>query len=1069
LVGKDVQGEGAAPFGLEAMAPAFSRATRLAKALFGAFDASIILFDGDEVWRSRDCETLSRTRAPVADRVVTEGIPLWFEDMTTDPSLGHLPGGMGLKFFAGAPIHLSSGNTRGILCVVDFESRPFDAMLLARLKDIADGVADDCDRMRAIRAEHESAAEARQASEVMSAFIQTLPMGIVMTDREMRVIKSSPTWAAFFGKTEAEVFGKTIYEVSPFIERHREIHQRILAGESHEEPRQPVMLDGKPNWLQIHMMPWRDRDGAVGGMMVTTHNITPLVEAIDNAERSEQRLKMAIQIADLNIWELDYQKQTLEYVGDHGRFFEERPTYQAMMGGNLLHPEDQARASARMARRLAGERFAPGDHFETRLNRADGKEVWTSLAVEPVLDESGAMKKVIGVMQNITSRKQAELRVQQALDQANLSAAEARTAEQVLSSFVDTIPVSIIMTDGEMNILKASPHWARALGRTAEEIVGKSLYDIAPRLAQFKSGHRRALNGERIKDARLRIERADGDVMWLETDIMPWRETSGEIGGVLICAHNVTDMVEALDKVERSERRLKLAIQLADLHVWEVDFKQKTLDKVGEDTFFEKPITYEDVAEDFFCSVLPEDRPLAMASLERRRAGNVQDRLVCRANRTDGKEIWMSSAAEVFKGKDGNTERVVGVFQNITSMKRAERAAVEARDAAEAANRSKSEFLANMSHEIRTPLNGVLGMTQVIEQDELSETQRERVRVVRESGTALLAILNDVLDLSKIQAGKLELSPAPFDMAELAPVVAAAFEGSAASKDIALDLEIDESATGVWVGDVLRLRQVLSNLLSNGLKFTAQGRVVLSVRRERSKMRFSISDTGIGIDADKVPQLFEKFAQEDASTTRRYGGTGLGLSICRELVELMGGTIEVESEKGVGSTFSVLLPLKRGKAKALPAPRAAPEGQRISSDRAIRILAAEDNLTNQLVLRSLLAPLGVELTIAGNGRAAVESFRSGDFDIVLMDIQMPDMNGVEATQIIRDLEKAEGRSRTPVLALSANVMTHQISEYEAAGMDGCIAKPIEVSKLYQAIDEALVTASPGQSAAANAA
>jgi signal transduction histidine kinase/ActR/RegA family two-component response regulator len=450
-------------------------------------------------------------------------------------------------------------------------------------------------------------------------------------------------------------------------------------------------------------------------------------------------------------------------------------------------------------------------------------------------------------------------------------------------------------------------------------------------------------------------------------------------------------------------------------------------------------------------------------------AGNIDERLTVRANRTDGKEVWMSSAAEVIMGAEGKPERVIGVFQNITSSKQAERALVEARDAAEAANRSKSEFLANMSHEIRTPLNGVLGMTQVIEGDELTDVQRERVRVVRESGTALLAILNDLLDLSKIQAGKLELTPTDFDMTELAPVVAAAFEGTAASKDISLELIVEETAKGVWVGDVLRLRQVLSNLVSNGLKFTGQGRVTLAVQHDGTEMRFAVKDTGIGIDADKIPYLFEKFAQEDASTTRRYGGTGLGLSICRELVDLMGGRIEATSEKGVGSTFTVILPLKRGKksaaaARAMESGVASPIGSR-----ALRILAAEDNATNQLVLRSLLAPLGVDLTVAGDGRAAVEAYANAAFDIVLMDVQMPEMNGVEATVAIRALEAERGGRRTPILALSANVMTHQISEYADAGMDGCIAKPIEVEKLYRALDEALSLAQPAALSAANAA
>ena len=388
---------------------------------------------------------------------------------------------------------------------------------------------------------------------------------------------------------------------------------------------------------------------------------------------------------------------------------------------------------------------------------------------------------------------------------------------------------------------------------------------------------------------------------------------------------------------------------------------------------------------------------------------------------------------------------------------------MEARDAANAANIAKSQFLANMSHEIRTPLNGVLAMAEVMDRGELPESQRERLMIVRQSGEQLLAVLNDVLDLSKIEAGKLELTDQDFDLERVAGSVRDGFSALAAEKGLDFSVEIDPAAEGVWRGDADRLRQIFGNLISNAVKFTPAGKV--SARFEVADaggLRLSVTDTGIGIPQDKILTLFEKFTQADSSTTRQYGGTGLGLAICRELAQLMGGQISVMSEEGKGSTFIVELPFPRGStADAEEAPPAAADSQQ----RSVRVLAAEDNLVNQKVLKAIVEPMDVELALVGDGRAAVEAWRDGGFDVILMDIQMPVMDGIAAAKAIRAAEKADGRPRTPILALTANALVHQVEEYLAAGMDGHVAKPIEISKLYDAMSRVLAEPSDKAEAA----
>ena len=392
---------------------------------------------------------------------------------------------------------------------------------------------------------------------------------------------------------------------------------------------------------------------------------------------------------------------------------------------------------------------------------------------------------------------------------------------------------------------------------------------------------------------------------------------------------------------------------------------------------------------------------------------------------------------------------------------------VVARDAADAANVLKSQFLANMSHEIRTPLNGVLAMAEVMSMGELADVQRERLDVVRQSGDLLLAVLNDVLDLSKIEAGNLRLLAEDFDLERAIAPPSDNFGALATQKDLAFEIQVAPSAKGGWRGDPNRLRQILGNLLSNAVKFTHVGKVSAVFESTAQGLSLTVADTGVGIPRDKQPTLFDKFVQADNSATRRFGGTGLGLAICRELTQMMGGTITVESQEGQGSLFRVDLPLARAQ---VPIPKSIEPAAIVDGDEgALRLLAAEDNPTNQQVLAAVMGSLGIAIDIVGDGRQALEAWRDGSYDLILMDIQMPVMDGMEAARAIREIEAHGGRRKTPILALTANALSHQVEEYLAAGMDGHVAKPIEIAKLYDAISKALNDVAQAGTAPAQAA
>ncbi len=381
------------------------------------------------------------------------------------------------------------------------------------------------------------------------------------------------------------------------------------------------------------------------------------------------------------------------------------------------------------------------------------------------------------------------------------------------------------------------------------------------------------------------------------------------------------------------------------------------------------------------------------------------------------------------------------------------------------ANRAKSEFLATMSHEIRTPLNGVLGMVQAMARDDLPQQQRERLELIGASGETLLTILNDILDLSKIEAGKLVLEAAEFDLETMARGAQATFAHMVDGKGLTFRLEVEEAARGTWLGDSTRVRQVLYNLISNAVKFTESGSVEVCISRSEAGLTFRVADTGIGLSAEQIERLFEKFVQADSSTTRQFGGTGLGLSICRELCSAMGGDIRVESRLGQGSLFTALLPLMRtGEPTCEGAPEGPISGPELDGGR-LRVLAAEDNRVNQLVLQALLGQAGVDLCIVSNGQEAVAAWEMADWDVILMDVQMPVMDGIAAAQAIRLRERETGRTETPIVALTANAMDHQVTACKAAGMTDFVAKPIEVSALFGALTRAVQPAAPSPVAA----
>ncbi|MCK6390917.1 MAG: ATP-binding protein, partial [Azonexus sp.] len=442
------------------------------------------------------------------------------------------------------------------------------------------------------------------------------------------------------------------------------------------------------------------------------------------------------------------------------------------------------------------------------------------------------------------------------------------------------------------------------------------------------------------------------------------------------------------------------------------------------------------------------------------RAGQVWQGEICNLTKS-GQLYWVDATIVPLLDAAGQPAQYIAIRTEITAHKNAKAALQQAKEAAEAANRAKSDFLANMSHEIRTPMNGVIGMTELALDTPLNPEQRDYLNIIRASGESLLALLNDILDFSKIEAGKLIVEHIQFDLPELLRVTLRTLQMAAEEKGLALIGHLSPDLPTQVNGDPNRLRQILINLIANAIKFTAQGSVSLHASAHAThgdclEIEFSVIDTGIGIAPEKQQVIFDAFSQEDTSTTRRYGGSGLGLSICRCLVELLGGDIRVESTPGQGSHFSFRLPFQPVQDVSTTPGTPVVDVQPATLD----ILLVEDHPINQKLALTLLGKWGHRITLAGDGQEAVDCCANQRFDVILMDLQMPVMGGIEATRRIRRFEQEAGRSASTIIAMTAAATREDQLDCFAAGMNDYLAKPIRAGDLQEKLANAAGRMSP---------
>ena len=782
------------------------------------------------------------------------------------------------------------------------------------------------------------------------------------------------------------------------------------------------------------------------------------------------RLNLATQTAGIAIWDRDLITGELQSDDSLARICGMRSEisgFESLL--DSTHPDD--RESVEKSRHAAIQDPAHESILAMRhriVRQTDGAVRYLQTHRRIMRDGAGKAVRIIGVAWDVTSEVEhaEQLRLQAEHERELLTRLNVATKAARLAPWEFDLRTQRYLWD------QNRPPGFGLEGIPIEEMLAA----LESRMSEEDRARRRHVLNDAVDSGRDEFEwkftmrRVDGEEGHLQSYVRVIRDADGVPARAVGATRDVTEDVRInalLQRQAEQERvlmqRLGMATNAAGIISWEIDIPARLV-KWWEyrDRNLADTVSRSTTIDRFAQRVHPEDRGLFDQSIAAAQVAGV-DVISYRLRQRDsqGRYRHQQSHARLILAPDGQPLRALGVSWDMTEE-------VEATEAAQAASRAKSELLANVSHEIRTPMNGIIGMSRLLMDATLDEPQRDYARTIYGSANALLRVINDILDFSKIEAGRMQIECVPMDVRRTAADVAATMSIQAQERGLSLRVEITPDAPQGVSGDPQRIRQCLINLVGNAIKFTAQGKVVIGLSAAGASgelTRFAVRDTGIGIDAAVQKTLFEPFVQADTSTTRSFGGTGLGLSIVKRFVAMMGGTVGFESEPGKGSTFWFELPLPavsadRGHATTSKETEAEPQIVSLTRQFGGRVLVVEDNAVNQKVARHILERLGCEVILADNGADAVSLLATTAVRLVFMDLQMPLMDGITATRLIREQEA--GASRVPIVALTANAMTGEFEKCIAAGMDAFLTKPLDIDRLREILNGFGMRAEPVQ-------
>ena len=742
------------------------------------------------------------------------------------------------------------------------------------------------------------------------------------------------------------------------------------------------------------------------------------------------------------------------------------------LNGHLLFHHSHADGtpfSTQDCRIVAAFRSRKGTHSDDEVFwRSDGTSFPVEYWSHPLLRGGKAIGSVVTFL-DISQRRSFELAI--------------RESEQKFRAVFEGAELGIAVAEIKSGNITVNSAYRRMLGRTANEMVSISTFDELTHPDDVERDRKAYEPLARGEIDRLHIEKRyllhDGRLVWASVEFSLLRDATGKPQYILGLAADITERKRTEEELRASERHLRAFIEYAPVAVAMFDREIRYL-AASRRWITDYGFGHSDLTGICLYDLIPNLPEKWRESHRRGLAGEKQHLGEDVWIRADGAEQWVSSSVYPWSDSRGNVGGIIISAEDISQRKQFEEQLQKAKIAAESASAAKSTFLANMSHEIRTPLNGILGMTELVLDTELTEGQRENLSLVHFSAESLLSIINDILDFSKIEAGKLEIELIPFQLRDSLQQILKTCAIRAEQKRLQFSFNAPAVVPDALVGDPGRLRQVLLNLVGNAIKFTERGKILVAVAaafpmKGRVLLHFGVKDTGIGIPPEMQEKIFGAFSQADGSMARKYGGTGLGLAICVRLVEMMGGRIWVESTPQKGSIFHFTLDLALAEENAFSAssqPQADGAASQASSTLPVsleafngngrRILLVEDNAVNRTLARRLLEKRGFTVSIAVDGKQAIAAMQNAEFDVVLMDIQMPEMDGFEATAEIRKQEKLTGR-RTPIIALTAHALKEDRERCLSAGMDAYVTKPIRPAELFTVIQHVLQASATGDS------
>ena len=917
---------------------------------------------------------------------------------------------------------------------------------------------------------------ARSREEWLRRLITSLQDVVWTSAEDGRILSMSPNVEGILGYSAEEICETgvklLIKRIHP-LNRKRAVEsfQALLARDQRfDEEFQIQRKDGHWIWLHARAVRTHHEDGVLCADGILS-DVTSRKEAQAALRESEDRFRIVADGCPAAIWMTDKEGE-VQFVNRayHDFFGTTTERGKASTQRSLILPEGEPEYVG--AFRSAMKEHGPF-RGEARIRRADDEWRWIASYAEPRFSSRGEYLGHVGLSSDITQSKEAE--------------GALRSSEEKFRQLAESVREIFWMANASSTeTLYVSPAYEQIWGRSCESLYQdpRSWMDaihLDDRGRAAEAFMKQTKGEETVSEYR--IWTPDGQLKWIRSSAFPVRDGTGQLIRVAGIAEDITRRKQAelaLEKAsvameaEANDRQFQhsliRAIQEVSLDGILVVNEQGVV--VSHNSKFLDIWRLPDNLLDD--AIGTADQPLLSAVVDRvkdpeeflKRVRELYDdesaNDYCEIELTDGRALERYST-RLLSESSGYLGRA-WFFRDITARKQIEINLQNAKEKAEAANRAKSEFLANMSHEIRTPMNGVIGMTGLLLDTELNEEQRRYAEIVRGSGESLLRLLNDILDLSKIEAKKLELEALDFDLQGVLNDFAAAFIVRAREKGLELHCDAEATIPTPLRGDPGRLRQILSNLLGNAIKFTSVGEVGVEVRLvEETKndvvLRFAVRDTGIGVPDDKIGMLFDKFTQADASTTRKYGGTGLGLAISKQLAEMMGGEIGVVSQEGKGSEFWFTVRLGK--------PTETPQKENVVLDELrghaphklsrpfagvnARILVAEDNSTNQVVALGFLKKLGLHADAVADGGEALKALESIPYDLVLMDVQMPVMDGLEATRQIRSPASAVLNHWVPIIALTAHALQGDRERFLEAGMNDYLSKPMTALALIDVL------------------